>query len=446
MARHLHRRTPPGAGQLIRRGVIIAAAAVVSVAVAGCGASDIATRCPPVGIPVELSDSRRVDPVVATNGGTDAVAAWQTSTGAPVEVRTRHAAGQWEPVRAIGGRNSRDPSVAMTAEGDALVALQTYDDSHRARIGVASERGDWAIRHISPERSTARTPSIAVDAAGRAIAVWQADRSATSTEIQLAERSADGTWSTARTVSHTSRVGTPTLAMAADGSAVVAWPDESGKKPQIWATVRTPDGQWTDPEPLSPSGRRAVTPGVAALHEGIAAVGWVESDAANRGPVVVTIARHDAEGWGTPTIIDEADEAPREMSRPGRAEMSPGLVFAPDGRLTISWATGRNDITEVSTASVDAEGRPGPVRLLSNPREQAGGVSVARSTGGAVVTGWEEIDGGLLRVRAQVDERACRDVAPPTGESASIRIGGGTAPVAVYLDLNRSRVMAVDLT
>lgn len=418
--------------------------ACAALALAGCGGTVDASRCGPSGPATVLSDRQRVMPVVASNGGTDTVAAWQTTTGAPVEVRTRKDAGAWAPVRQIGGRNSRDPDVAMTPQGTAFVALETYDPSHRARIGVVSDGDGWAsMTYISPETFAARRPRIAFDRAGRGIAVWQIDASGTSTEIQMSERSPDGTWSAPRTLSAVGRQGTPQLAVAPDGSAVVAWHGQSNRRAQIWATSRSATGEWSDATPVSPEVHHAVDPGVAAFASGTAAVGWVQS--ARGGPAIVSVARRVDDAWDTPTIVTTMDETAREMSRPGRAEMAPGLVFVPDGRLTISWAAGRDDTTEVATATMNAAGRFTPIHRLSRPGQQAGGVTLGRAPGGTTITGWEEIDGGLLRVRVATDGGTCHDIAPPDGESAGIRIAGGTAPVAVYIDLNRGRIMGSDL-
>lgn len=419
-------------------------AAAAAIAVTGCGTAGT-SHCEPSERPTVLSGHQRVNPVVASNGGTDAVAAWQTTTGAPVEVRTRQGAGAWVPVSQIGGRNSREPAVAMTVDGTAFVALQTYDPSHRARIGVMSDADDWAsTTYVSAEHVTARKPRIAFDRTGRGIAVWQADRSGTSTEIQVSERATDGTWSAPRTISRSNRVGTPHLAVAPDGSAVVAWHGQAGRRTQIWSATRGATGAWTDAAPLSPAVHHALDPGVAAFADGTGAVGWVESG--RGGPTHVSVARLVDGDWDTPTTVASPDEAPREMSRPGRAEMAPGLVFSPDGRLSISWAAGSDGVTQVFTATADHSGRFTPIRPLSRHGQQAGGVAVGRAPGGVPVTAWEEIDGGLLRVRASIGGGACRDVAPADGESAGIRIAGGTAPVAVYIDLNRGRIMGADLT
>ena len=391
-----------------------------------------------------LSDQHRVDPVVASNGGTDAVAAWETNTGAPVEVRTRRDAGAWTPVRTIGGRNSRDPAVAMTPKGTALVALQTYDDTHTARIGTTTDADDWAaMRYVSSAGVTARAPAVGVDASGRAVVVWQADHSPTSVEVQMAQESADGTWSRPRTLSGPGRMGTPRLAVAPDGSAVVAWAAQTGRHSRVWGARREATGRWTAAQPLSPVLRHATDPGVAALRDGVAAVAWAEET--DGGSVLMSVARMGDGKWTEPETVDRANELPREMSRPGRVEMAPAAVFSPDGRLSVSWAAGRGSTTGVFSATTGADGRftSWP---LSAPGRQAGGVTLARAPGGATVTGWEEIDGGLLRVRVQTDRGACRDIAPPVGESAGVRIAGGTAPVAVYIDLNRGRIMGTDLT
>ncbi len=417
---------------------------MAAIALAGCGSVGT-SQCGPSDPPTVLSGHQRVNPVVASNGGTDAIAAWQTTTGAPVEVRTRRNAGAWSPVQQIGGRNSREPSVAMTVDGRGFVALQTHDESHRARIGVMTDADGWtSTTFISAENRSARKPRIAFDRAGRAIAVWQADRSGTSTAIQMSERRADGTWSEPQTISDSGRVGTPHLAVAPDGSAVVAWHGQSGRRTQIWAAARDAAGTWSDAEPVSSAVHHALDPGVTAFATGVGAVAWVESG--RGGPTYVNVARLADGEWDTPATVTEPDEIPREMSRPGRADMAPGLVFAPDGRLTVSWAAGRGGATEVATATTDDAGRFTPVQPLSRPGQQAGGVAVGRAPGGVPVTGWEEIDGGLLRVRTRTADGVCRDVAPADGESAGIRIAGGTAPVAVYIDLNRGRIMAADLT
>jgi hypothetical protein len=62
---------------------------------------------------------------------------------------------------------------------------------------------------------------------------------------------------------------------------------------------------------------------------------------------------------------------------------------------------------------------------------------------------WEELDGGLIRARAELvaaDRGAgCSDLSAGRAETGGVRSAGGSAPVAVFVDLDRGRVKVADL-
>lgn len=392
-----------------------------------------------------MSDDRRVEPVVAGNGIGSTVAAWRTTTGQPVEVRTHGPGGGWGPRHTVGGRNARDPAVAVAPDGTAVVLVQAYDRNRRAAITAYTSRDDFHTAVVvSPGDAGARRPQVAVDARGRATAIWVRDVGARSGVVQAAVQQSGGRWGAPVTISDEGHIEGTSLAVAPDGTAIAAWEVGSGGRKRIVGALRREDGRWTAADALSEPSVYSTDPAVAAQNGGRAAALWLQD---RSGGVAETRAIVATDGeWGTPVTVDTGDALPLEVARPGRAWLGPAAVIAPDGRLTAAWPLTWDGVTRVRTSSLEGSAWRTP-ETISGAADQAAGVTMALGPGGRPVVGWEEIDHGLLRARvAFVDAlERCVDLNAPTGETAGVDLAGGTRPVAVFVDLNRSRIVAVDL-
>jgi len=394
--------------------------------------------------PTALSDDRRVEPVVAGNAVDTVAAAWRPTTGDPVEVRVRARSGEWSPVTPIGGRNARDPAVAVSPDGTAWIAVQAYDPRRRPSVTVHSSRDGWRTAEtVSAPDAGARRPRIAVDARGTVTAVWVRDAGTNRGIVQAATRPPDGGWTAPVTISAEGLIGRTALAVAPDGSAVAAWEDGDDSDRRIIAAVRTGTNTWAAASILSEPGRYSADPAVAVHTDGRAAAAWV-TDRGREGAEARVATATDGT-WAASTTVDTGEELALEMSRPGRALTGPAIAIAPDGRMAAAWSLTDGGVTSVRAAEMADDRWSRPVTVSGEG--QAGGVSVALGPGGRPFVGWEEIDDGLLRARVTALDAPgrCRDLTPPAGETAGVRLAGGARPVAVLIDLNDSGIVAVDL-
>ncbi len=402
------------------------------------------SRCTvPDTAPTPLSDERRVEPKVAGNG-VEAAAAWMTTTGDPVEVRTRDRTGRWDAVHAIGGRNARDPAVTVAPDGTAYVIVQTYDAERRSSVVVYSSANGWRSgATISTGDGGARRPQIGVDARGLLTAIWVRDVGTSGGEVRTATRDARGRWSAPTSLSDVTRVGRTALAVAPDGTATATWEGGGRSDRRIEGAMRPADGRWTTAAVLSDTRRYATEPAVAAGNDGVVAATWL-SHAGDGAQAHVSVGTRGE--WAPAETLDRGDDLPLEMSRPGRASMAPAVVIAPDGEMAAAWSLTWDGVSAVR-ASRRITQRWTPPATVSGARNQSGGVSLALGPGARPLVAWEEIDGGLLRARVtSLDEPdRCADLVPTDGETAGVRVTGGARPTAVLVDFNRSRVIGTDL-
>lgn len=113
---------------------------------------------------------------------------------------------------------------------------------------------------------------VAVDGQGDAVAVWARFVPLNSWEIVAASRPRGGQWGSYTTLTRGHRTVSlrPKVAVDPNGNAVALWvarPPEGNENVfnSIWASERTPDGQWSEPGPLvhplfAPTARRLLEP------------------------------------------------------------------------------------------------------------------------------------------------------------------------------------------
>lgn len=131
--------------------------------------------------PVELSEPGAGWPVVAMGLKGAALAAWSTETpdGLVVEVATLSAGGAWTEPGTISGPllvDSAEPEVAVDQAGRAMALWRAWDGTAPVIESAAGTLGGvWgAPVTISPPEAWARHPQVAIDSAGNAAAVWKA--------------------------------------------------------------------------------------------------------------------------------------------------------------------------------------------------------------------------------------------------------------------------------
>jgi hypothetical protein len=422
-----------------------------TVAAAGCGSVPPSSCTAAPSAPTTLSGADRREPAIAADGGARAVVAWESLTGGPIEAAVRNGM-TWSAPAQLSTAGGRDPSAAMTPAGLAFVTWQWPVDGGGAVIQVAEREpsGAWARPvSVSAPGTRARRPQIGTDARGGAVVAWVRDTTGEDAVVEVAERTRAGRWSAPRVLSTAGmRARRPRLAVASDRRAVLAWEERVNDRGSVAVATRLPDGAWSAPTTVSGGMESAREPDVAIGPRGDAVVVWIGEDDAGVGAFA---AQNLETGlWSEPIRVGSGDDIPRELSRPERAETGPDVAMMVNGRAVAAWTLFDGGANRVQASRRQADGSWGPPIDLSRKGHESGGAQVTSVAGGAAAVAWEEVDGGLLRVRsarvgADGAPGRCTDLAGGLAEYASVRLAGGSAPTATFVNLNRGRVEAVTL-
>lgn len=418
----------------------------------GCGTPGFSTCQPPPSPPVTLSGDDRRDPVIASDGGGGLVAIWESLTGGPVEASTRDAAATWSPAAALSGRYAQDPTVSVDPDGRAIAAWQVplTPSTTAVQVATTDRAAQWsAPADVSPAGAHAREPQVALLGNGSAVLVWRRDTGGGDTVIEVTERVAHGAWTDPRALSDpTVRSKRPRLAIAPNGAAALVWEQGRGDHLAVVAVTRLPDGQWSQPVTLTSASDDSHEPDVAIGPTGTAVAAWIADTGDDA--VVMAVSRPAAGPWSTPVEIGRGSAEPHETPRPGRAETGVDVAVFPDGRAVAAWTIVDGDINRAESAAMGPDGAWTAAAALSEPGAAASGVQVAALAGGGVAAAWEELDGGLIRARVarlavEGVPLMCADLTGARTESGAVRLVGGSAPSAVFVDFNRSRVQVAPI-
>jgi hypothetical protein len=270
------------------------------------------------------------------------------------------------------------PVVAVAPDGHAVIAW-TESDGANQRIQLTTDTAGQvaAPSTVSPAGGDAREPRMAIDAAGTATLVWL--RANVSSDLLQAARVAPSGGVTALAdiaVAPSSSLDHVRVAVAADGTALVAWHSGAGV---ALARIAANDAVGA-PTSLSNAG---TAPEVAVAAPGAAAVCWLDGIAPTLTP---TCRRVDAQGvLGAPVVLGAVGE---------NATLD-GAAAPLDASAYVAWRLG----SSVLVRRVDASGSAGASIELdasaaasSEPR-----VATADDTSGQVA--WQAADGSLHAAR-----------------------------------------------
>ncbi len=244
------------------------------------------------------------------------------------------------------GNDAENPRVAIDAAGDVTV-LWSYFDGTNSVIQAASRpvAGSFsAPSSLTADGEDAFSPSVAMDSAGDAIAVW--DRSnGTNDVIQSSTASPGGSFSSPVELSDASQSAfEPELAMDPAGDAVAVWTRSNGTNDVIQSSTASPGGSFSSPVELSEAGQNASNPELAINPGAVVAVVWQRSNGTNE---IVQASTGSAAG---------SFSAPVELSAAGQDALFPGVAMDGAGDATAVWkrSNGTNEIVEAAGYDVAA--------------------------------------------------------------------------------------------
>jgi hypothetical protein len=287
------------------------------------------------------------------------------------------------------------PDVAVADDGAATVAWSARSGADfrvfARRIEADGTRGP--ILGLSAIDKDALDPQVAVAPDGTAVVAWTRFDGA---NLRVEERriGPDGTPEEAtRTLSGSGQDALePQVAVAPDGTAFVVWKRFDGFHYLVQSRLVEPDGtsEGTS-QRLSEQKQDAVEPQVAVAPDGVATVVWSRFDGADS---IVQARRVGLEGTPAATTVD--------LSAVGESAIQPQLAVDAGGAATVVWNRfdGANWI--VQERRLSPTGAPaGAAQNLSASGRSSAEPQIALGPGGAATVAWDRFDGSAFVVQAR---------------------------------------------
>ena len=268
--------------------------------------------------PQRLAPDESVDRLqVAMDGQGNALAVWSSEAG--VRTASRPAGGMWSPAQKIptaGGFSE----FALNRQGDAVVV---WNEGRVIKSVSRSAQGEWTPAvAVSGNDVELQSPQVALDARGKAVAVWKRDasRNGGPRTVQAAVRPpGETTWGTASDLSSADQIAaTPRVAMDGQGNALAVWaasdPAPTSSSMTLNSVIQAASlpandsGGWARKDLSSPAQNNS-KPQVAVNARGDAVVVWerlqgvVLFGSANSQRYVVGTSRPAGGGWGEPRDV-----------------------------------------------------------------------------------------------------------------------------------------------
>jgi hypothetical protein len=307
-------------------------------------------------------------PQIATDADGDAVAVWRRYEEPgfyTVEAAIHPAGGAWGAPVPLGPKTETAflPEVAMNPAGRAVAVWSQYDASAGAYVvdaaslpGVGSA---WGVPvEISGPGEDYLYAQVAIDPAGEAVAVWTREEGAKNT-IESATLSAAGAWAKPQELSDHERADEPAVGISDAGEAVAVWIHQEGADYRAQASSRPAGGTWSKPADLSKKGEAANAVDVAVDPAGEAVAVWeMELEG-----VIESATRPAGGAWGPAVEISAAENAelPQVAIGAGGQTAATWLRVNGVGNYTVRGATGAVGATwgtpvDLSGSGVVSEG------------------------------------------------------------------------------------------
>jgi hypothetical protein len=352
-----------------RRGGVVLVALVVGMPAIVVGNAAAAGWLAPVTVPLSVNDLGfdQDGNAIAVGVGADA------SGDSTFRSMTRSFGGQWNtlgPVSGAGDSDVRSPRVAVDPNGDAVAVWSAHNQDAAKYVVRASSRpagGAWSDPVMLSDGGVFdRGQEVAIDAQGNATAIWTEILGGTGPVVRSASRPNGGDWSEPVDLSEGTVNSSPRMAVDPQGTVTAVW---LGTAPHISGTgvvtvvrsrTRSVNGDWS-PTAVALSSddgtSSAAAPQVAVDAQGNATAVWGQFSSAD-GYVVQTARRAAGGSWSEAADLGGGD--------------SPQVAVDPQGNATAIWQLSDPSSSVVLSSSRTAAGP------WSNPAPMAAGDNVDR--------------------------------------------------------------------
>lgn len=280
-----------------------------------------------------------------------------------------------------GGSILHGPSVAIDEADRATAVWSRYISDAETRVEsvqVAADGSVGPVRTLSASANAAWSPRIAVDRQGRATVVWYSGSG--SHRIQAVRVSVDGVPGPVTTLSGLG-AREPQVAVDSVGRATVVWHSGGGQSLAVQGVRISADGTVGTVRTLSRTGEGGFLPQVAVDSHDRATVVW-------SGDEYIGSVRIDADGTPGPVV---------PLSDRSFGQGLPRVAIDTDDRAVVVWQQDvavadrehANDWRRIKSVRIAANGAPGPIQTVSGAG-QALSPSVAVDSGGRAVVAWED--------------------------------------------------------
>ena len=283
-------------------------------------------------------------PKVAMDPNGAAVAVWAQSAGTRFDIwsnryMTSTGWGAAELIEDDDTGDARSPEVAMDANGNAVAVWQQADGE---RFNIWSNRytpsGGWGeAEQIEDNTGNATRPEVAMDPSGNAIAVWQQYDGERDNIWSNRYTATTGGWSTAELIETEDggEASEPQVAMDRSGNAVAVWSQFDGTSFDIWSNRY--EGTWGTAQRIEDNETgAALSPQVAMDASGSAVVVWTQPHGAHTS---IWSSRYATSfGWLGEEPIESYDQG-------GATAPQVAMAMEPNGSATAVWTqrVGGND-------------------------------------------------------------------------------------------------------
>ncbi len=224
-------------------------------------------------------------PHIATDEKGNSVAVWNECVGNHhlLLARSTHQTGKWSRPRLLSqeeGQNT-DFQWAIQGNGKGGIAVWTHQTkgSRSVEAALMNERGEWSPpAPLSTADITTYEPQIACNPKGEAVAIWRCrkqDRAPSSIQVTtLSSKSLAGSVSTLSTEGEDTSF--PRIVIDNQGNACAVWCQLDGGNYLIYGSHRNKEGEWSNPECLTPNMENCYEPNFSFNEKGNLFLVWRE--------------------------------------------------------------------------------------------------------------------------------------------------------------------------
>jgi hypothetical protein len=289
-----------------------------------------------------------------------------------------------------------DPQIKFDTNGNAIAVWARSDSTTTSHVWsnrYSAGSGWGAAARIDDDAVAASTAQIAFDTSGNAIAVWDQSDSAGSFHIWAKRYTAAASaWGTARMIPDTDTVQAFDAQIGIDtaGNALAVWAKSDGlqRETEIWASRYTANGDWGMAVRVSDPLADVGTPQVALDANGDAIVVWHQIEGSAH-TTSVRWNRYTAGGsWGTAALIDTGDGSVGD----------PQVASDPNGNAVAVWEQlGSGSHSEIRSSRYTV-GSGWAATVNAGSTADVLQTALATDSAGNAIAVWQQIDSSNISI------------------------------------------------